>query len=72
MEFKEFRVLLLYLRQYLELWVMFDRIDTSQDRRIEESEFSAAVCSYACNNFLFVFFLFVLSLYVLFCCSSLC
>ena len=35
-------MLLLYLRQYLELWVMFDAIDTSKDRRIDEEEFAAA------------------------------
>ena len=33
-EFSEFRVLLLYIRQYLELYVMFERIDTSNDGRI--------------------------------------
>ena len=43
MELSEFRTLLLYLRQYLELWVMFDAIDTSKDKRIDEDEFAAAV-----------------------------
>jgi len=38
----EFRVLLLYLRQYLELWVMFDAIDTNKDKRIDRGEFAAA------------------------------
>ena len=42
-ELSEFRIFLLYLRQYLELWVMFDAIDTSKDKLIEEKEFSAAV-----------------------------
>ena len=39
----EFRIFLLYLRQYLELWVMFDALDENKDKRIEESEFAAAV-----------------------------
>ena len=39
----EFRFLLKYLRLYYELWVAFDRIDTSDDRRVSESEFMAAV-----------------------------
>ena len=43
MEWKEFRILLLYIRQYLELYVMFDAIDTSGDKRIEEAEFAAAL-----------------------------
>ena len=32
--FPEFRWLLKYLRMYYELWVAFDRIDTSNDRRV--------------------------------------
>ena len=39
----EFRFLLKYLRLYYELWVAFDRIDTSDDRRVSKSEFMAAV-----------------------------
>ncbi len=39
---KEFRLFLQYLRQYLELWVMFEKIDTSKDKRIEPKEFVAA------------------------------
>ena len=42
-ELTEFRTLLLYLRQYLELYVMFDEIDTDDDKRIEEKEFGRAV-----------------------------
>ena len=34
---------MLYLRQYLELYVMFEAIDVSGDARIELSEFGAAV-----------------------------
>ncbi len=42
-DYNEFRMFLLYLRQYLELWVMFAAIDTSNDKRIERQEFAAAV-----------------------------
>jgi len=42
-QFKEFRGLLSYLRQYFEYWVMFDRIDTSSDRRINFQEFQQAL-----------------------------
>lgn len=42
-DISEFRMFLLYLRQYLELWVMFDAIDTNKDKRIEKAEFAAAV-----------------------------
>ena len=38
----EFAKLLQYIRQYLELWVMFDAIDTSDDNRIELREFKKA------------------------------
>ena len=38
----EFRFLLKYLRQYFELWVAFDRIDTDDDRRVDHSEFLQA------------------------------
>ena len=41
-EWKEFRLLLLYMRQYLELFVMFDRMDSNDDRRISRSEFERA------------------------------
>jgi Ca2+-binding EF-hand superfamily protein len=42
-ELDEFRVLLLYLGRYLELWELFEGIDESGDRRIDEAEFAAAV-----------------------------
>ncbi len=42
-DYSEFRMFLLYLRQYLELWVMFAAIDTSGDKRIEKAEFGASV-----------------------------
>eukprot|EP00667_Euglena_gracilis_P013357 EG_transcript_13767 len=35
----EFRVLLEYLRMYFELFVMFDRLDDDNDRRLTEAEF---------------------------------
>ena len=38
----EFRILLKYLRNYYELWVAFDRIDTDDDRRVDHSEFLTA------------------------------
>jgi hypothetical protein len=42
-DYSEFRMFLLYLRQYLELWVMFDKIDENKDKRIEKDEFAAAL-----------------------------
>eukprot|EP00760_Papus_ankaliazontas_P015515 PhM_4_TR16559/c0_g1_i1/m.101241 len=39
----EFRMFLVYLRQYFEMYNMFDRIDTGDDRRINLDEFKAAV-----------------------------
>ena len=39
----EFRALLVYLQRYFEMYVMFNRIDTSRDHRINEVEFMAAV-----------------------------
>ena len=38
----EFRLLLIYLRRYFELYVMFDDID-GDDRKISKAEFAAAV-----------------------------
>lgn len=38
----EFRYLLAYLRQYYELWLMFDAVDADDDRRISKAEFAAA------------------------------
>ncbi len=42
-EFAEFRMLLWYVRQYFEIWQMFDEVDTSDDRRVEFKEFQAAL-----------------------------
>lgn len=39
----EFRLLLVYLRQYFELWQMFQMVDTSGDRRISLEEFKQAL-----------------------------
>eukprot|EP00667_Euglena_gracilis_P029078 EG_transcript_37994 len=39
----EFRVLLSYLRKYFELYVMFDRLDSSHDHRISLQEFTKGV-----------------------------
>ena len=39
----EFKYLLRYLRQYYEYWIMFDTIDTSDDRRVSVKEFALAV-----------------------------
>ena len=38
----EFRILLKYLRKYYELWIAFDKIDSSGDRRVSNTEFMAA------------------------------
>lgn len=38
----EFRYLLAFLRQYYELWLMFDAVDADDDRRISKAEFEAA------------------------------
>merc|ERR1719355_235867 len=40
---KEFRILLQCLRHYFELWVMFEKIDTAGDRRIDLGEFQACL-----------------------------
>lgn len=42
-EWMEFRIFLVYLRQYFEYWVMFNRSDTSGDRKIDLKEFKAAL-----------------------------
>ena len=39
----EFETLLLYLRRYFELLVAFDRIDTSDDRKVDRKEFGQAL-----------------------------
>ena len=38
----EYRWLLVYLRMYYEYYIAFDRIDTSDDRRIDLGEFIKA------------------------------
>ena len=42
-ELKEFRAFLSYVRQYFEYWVMYSRIDTSGDNRMDFDEFKHAV-----------------------------
>ena len=44
-EWLEFRILLVYLRQYFEYYVMFCRIDTSDDFKVSLSEFKKALPS---------------------------
>ena len=41
----ELKMLLVNMRQYLELWVMFDRVDLGDDRRITQQEFVGASVS---------------------------
>eukprot|EP00759_Apiculatamorpha_spiralis_P004021 PhF_6_TR12276/c0_g1_i3/m.19470 len=43
----EFRMFLVFLRQYFEMYVMFDRIDTGDDKRVNLEEFRAAIPSLA-------------------------
>lgn len=42
-EWMEFRIFLVYLREYFEYWVMFLRIDKNFDKKISLNEFKAAV-----------------------------
>lgn len=42
-ERNEFRIFLVYLRQYFEYWQMFERIDTNHDRKVTLSEFKLAL-----------------------------
>ncbi|KAL2628861.1 hypothetical protein R1flu_013547 [Riccia fluitans] len=42
-ERSEFRLILLYLRQYFELFEMFEAVDTSDDRKISREEFDSAL-----------------------------
>ena len=42
-EWLEFRILLVYLRQYFEYYVMFCRIDTSDDFKVNLQEFKKAL-----------------------------
>jgi len=39
----EFRMLFAYIKQYFELWVMFDEVDGSDDRRVDLAEFKKAL-----------------------------
>ena len=38
-QFREFRILLYFLRQYFEFYQAFDRVDQDDDRRIDRDEF---------------------------------
>ena len=42
-EWMEFRILLVYLRQYFEYYVMFCRVDTSDNFKVDLNEFKKAV-----------------------------
>lgn len=42
-EWMEFRICLVYLRQYFEYYVMFCRVDTSDDFKIDINEFKKAL-----------------------------
>ena len=42
-EWMEFRIFLVYLRQYFEYWVMFERVDVSGDHKISLDEFKKAI-----------------------------
>ena len=42
---REFRLLLVYLRQYFELYVAYNRLDSSDDRRLSLPEFRAGVAA---------------------------
>ena len=41
-EWMEFRIFLVYLRQYFEYWVMFEKMDKSGDKQISLEEFKKA------------------------------
>ena len=43
LEWMEFRIFLVYLRQYFEYWVMFHKLDTSGDLKISLEEFKKAL-----------------------------
>ena len=43
LEWMEFRIFLVYLRQYFEYWEMFQRIDSSGDLKITLDEFRKAI-----------------------------
>ena len=39
----EFRLLLVYLKKYFEVWKMFEDVDTGDDHRVDLEEFKVAV-----------------------------
>ena len=43
LEWMEFRIFLVYLRQYFEYWVMFQKVDDSGDHKISLEEFKKAI-----------------------------
>ena len=42
-EWMEFRIFLVYLRQYFEYWAMFEKVDKSGDHQINLDEFKKAI-----------------------------
>ena len=42
-EWMEFRIFLVYLRQYFEYWIMFEKVDKSGDHQINLEEFKKAI-----------------------------
>merc|ERR1711879_794021 len=42
-EFPEFRVLMINLRRYIELYCAFDEIDSGDDKRIDYNEFEGSL-----------------------------
>lgn len=46
--FGQFRLLLVYLRQYLELFILFSRMDRNFDSRLDLPEFRAGASMLAC------------------------
>ena len=42
-EWMEFRIFLVYLRQYFEYWVMFEKLDNTGDHQISLKEFKKAI-----------------------------
>ena len=43
LEWMEFRIFLVYLRQYFEYFIMFQKVDSSEDLRISFDEFEKAI-----------------------------
>ena len=42
-EWMEFRIFLVYLRQFFEYWIMFEKVDNSGDHKINLQEFKKAI-----------------------------